>query len=221
LDVSNWVFQVELSIHKAISMALSIHPVALSFQVGAGENTAQISAVVEVVASGPQPALVVGRMLARLAAKVHFQVPMVGGTLQANVMHAPTIPITTPYMYVIGDTCFVRAIPMPKRIDDLGVREITGVFAGLMLGRARGCIFDAALLEYIQSMGIGTLADAVSKGLNIVLFRPHDNIRKVIEMVGLHHILPIQASLDGSIEVLAQKIHETKAAAIQMGHKSA
>ena len=200
-------------------MALSIHPVALSFQVGAGENTAQISAVVETVASGPQPALVVGRMLARLTAKVHFQVPMVGGTLQANVMHAPTTTLNGPYLYVIGDTCFVRAVPLPHRIDDAGTREISSIFAGLMLGRARGCIFDAALLEYIQSMGIGTFADAVSKGLNIVLFRPHDNIRKVIEMVGLHHILPIQPSLDGAIEVLAQKIHETKAAAIHAGHK--
>ncbi|HKA38113.1 MAG TPA: STAS domain-containing protein [Thermoanaerobaculia bacterium] len=89
----------------------------------------------------------------------------------------------------------VRRIRLSGRMDVDGAREIDLKFTTLTATRQAFVIVDLALVDFLSSLGLGTLVRSakaqMSRQGKFVLLSPQANVAKVLEMTQVDQILPV------------------------------
>jgi len=80
-------------------------------------------------------------------------------------------------------------------MDVDGAREIDLKFTTLVATRQAFVIIDLALVEFLSSLGLGTLVRSakaqMSRHGKVVLFAPQPNVAKVLETTQVDQIVPV------------------------------
>jgi anti-anti-sigma factor len=89
----------------------------------------------------------------------------------------------------------VRRIRLAGRMDVEGAREVDLKFTSLTASRQAFVIIDLALVDFLSSLGLGTLVRSakaqMSRHGKVVLLSPQPNVAKVLETTQVDQILPV------------------------------
>ncbi|HEV8118827.1 MAG TPA: STAS domain-containing protein [Thermoanaerobaculia bacterium] len=102
----------------------------------------------------------------------------------------------------------VRRIRLEGRMDVDGAREIDLKLTTLMAARQAFVVIDLALVEFLSSIGLGTLVRSAKAQLSrhgkVVLLSPQPNVAKVLEMTQVDQILPVFYDFELARRAVAQ-----------------
>ena len=94
----------------------------------------------------------------------------------------------------------VRRIRLAGRMDVEGAREVDLKFTSLTASRQAFVIIDLALVDFLSSLGLGTLVRSakaqMSRRGKVVLLSPQPNVAKVLETTQVDQILPVVYDLE-------------------------
>jgi anti-sigma B factor antagonist len=94
----------------------------------------------------------------------------------------------------------VRRIKLAGRMDVEGTREIDLKFTGLTASRQAFVIVDLSLVDFLSSIGLGTLVRSakaqMSRHGRVVLLSPQPHVAKVLETTQVDQILPVLYDLE-------------------------
>lgn len=101
----------------------------------------------------------------------------------------------------------IRKISLQGRMDLEGTNEISGkLTAHAATGEKSSIICDLSLLEFIASIGLGTLVTnakaARRRGGNLVLVNPQPIVAKVLATTGIDKIIPVYDNYDAAVAAL-------------------
>ena len=100
----------------------------------------------------------------------------------------------------------IGLIQLTGRLDIGGTSQIETKFAGYCSGDKALVIVDLSGVDFLASIGIRLLvitAKAVSmRAGKMVLLAPVDEVHHVLEVTGIHSIIPIYAKLESAQAVL-------------------
>ena len=89
----------------------------------------------------------------------------------------------------------VRRIRLMGRMDVEGAREVDLRFTSLTASRQAFVIIDLALVDFLSSLGLGTLVRSakaqMSRHGKVVLLSPQPHVAKVLETTQVDRILPV------------------------------
>jgi len=101
----------------------------------------------------------------------------------------------------------VRCVRLAGRMDVDGAREIDLKFTTLTATRQAYVIIDLALVDFLSSLGLGTLVRSAKAQLarqgKVVLFSPQPNVAKVLEMTQIDQIVPVVYDFDEARRTVA------------------
>ena len=101
----------------------------------------------------------------------------------------------------------VRRIRLAGRMDVDGSREIDLKFTTLTATRQAYVIIDLALVDFLSSLGLGTLVRCAkaqfSRHGKVVLLSPQPNVAKVLETTQVDQILPVLYDFDEARRAVA------------------
>ena len=94
----------------------------------------------------------------------------------------------------------IRYIKLSGTLDTIGKDSIESKFAEQCAGDGVRAVVDISGVDYISSIGIrmltSTAKSVTSRGGKVVLFDPIPQVKGVLEMTGIGHIIPIFHRLD-------------------------
>jgi anti-anti-sigma factor len=100
----------------------------------------------------------------------------------------------------LGEAYVVR---LSGEVDLTTITLLAGALDG-QIHKSRNVILDCQHLTYIDSTGFNLLADLYRQGRQFVLVGPSPTIRKILGIVGLDMLIPIAASVEEALNVLAK-----------------
>ena len=100
----------------------------------------------------------------------------------------------------------IGLIKLTGRLDIVGTSRIETKFAGYCSGDKALVVVDMSGVDFLASIGIRLLvltAKSVSKrGGKMALLAPVDEVRQVLEITGIHSIIPVYSRLESAQAVL-------------------
>jgi anti-sigma B factor antagonist len=98
----------------------------------------------------------------------------------------------------------VAIIRLNGRIDRKAVHGLSTTIKHIYHQKHFRLISDCGAMTYIASAGIGAIAGAITEaqanGGNLVLIKPSDEVKKIIELLGLNELIPMTSSLKEALE---------------------
>lgn len=100
----------------------------------------------------------------------------------------------------------IRLIKLIGRLDIIGTGEIETRFTGYCAGNKVQVIVDLSQVDFLASIGIRLLvltAKSVSqRGGRMVLLNPTPDVHNVLDLAGIHSIIPMYSQLESAEAVL-------------------
>jgi anti-anti-sigma factor len=103
----------------------------------------------------------------------------------------------------------IKKVELVGRLDIVGTQAIDQPFSIATTTRAEPIAVDLSGVSFIASIGVRTLLSAARalalRGGKMVIFGPTPMVRKVLETVGVDHLVPLVADLDAARAVLVSR----------------
>jgi anti-sigma B factor antagonist len=100
----------------------------------------------------------------------------------------------------------IRLIKLEGRLDLNGTYSIEVQFVNRCAGDKVRVLVDLSGVSYVSSVGIpmlvNTAKSVVSRGGKMVFLNPHENVVKVLELVGVTQVIPIYYDQKSAIQGL-------------------
>ena len=96
----------------------------------------------------------------------------------------------------------VTKVVLRGRIDGIGASAID-LRMNLIAGKSKRVLLDLEQVSYISSLGLRSILvparTVTGKGGKLVLFRPSPSVAEVLQISGIHSILPIHTELAAAL----------------------
>lgn len=100
----------------------------------------------------------------------------------------------------------IRLIKLEGRLDLNGTYSIEVQFVNCCVGDKVRVLVDLSEVSYVSSVGIpmlvNTAKSVVSRGGKMAFINPHENVVKVLELVGVTQVIPIYYDQKSAIKGL-------------------
>jgi len=100
----------------------------------------------------------------------------------------------------------IRLIKLEGRLDLNGTYSIEVQFVNRCVGDKVRVLVDLSEVSYVSSVGIpmlvNTAKSVVSRGGKMAFLNPHENVVKVLELVGVTQVIPIYYDQKSAIKGL-------------------
>lgn len=100
----------------------------------------------------------------------------------------------------------VRVIKLTGKLDIMGVNAVDVKFAGYCSGESTRVLVDLSGVDYLASIGIRLLTSnaksLASRGGKMVLLKPSDEVKAVLDMTGISSIIPMYDQFESAEAVL-------------------
>jgi len=100
----------------------------------------------------------------------------------------------------------IRLIKLEGRLDLNGTYSIEVQFVNFCVGDKVRVLVDLSEVSYVSSVGIpmlvNTAKSVVSRGGKMAFINPHENVVKVLELVGVTQVIPIYYDQKSAIKGL-------------------
>jgi anti-anti-sigma factor len=97
----------------------------------------------------------------------------------------------------------IGLIYLKGRLDIMGVEKIELKFTAFSSTQRKSVIVDLSDVELMNSVGLGMLISNAktlrAHGKKMVLLKPDPHVQTVVEMAGVHELLPIEHDLTKAI----------------------
>jgi anti-anti-sigma regulatory factor len=169
-------------------MALTLTSVVFPYQILGADTTSIPTVQVNAIAASVEEAQVEAKQVAH--AWVMMRHP--GKQFQFSAPRTKLMsdrPVEGPFAYVLSHRSQIQALQFPSRVDDRASERLKTTLLSLQEDVIYGVVMDMKQLGYINSIGLTGIATNVQR-LHLQLYHVPDNIRKVLDMVGLDRFLP-------------------------------
>jgi len=189
-------------------MPLHTIPIVIPWQLGSGPQAVNHTTGVQAVATTPQAALAVAKLLVQALAAMRHPGQTITVDLERAKIGAVGPEVHGLYAYIFGMGSTISQINFPGRIDQDAGSRLHQSLEGIDATRTVGLLMDCVLLSYINSSGLAALAGAGQR-LNLHLFRLPAPVLKVFQMTGIDRLVPNHADLNTAVAVMI-KAHLTR-----------
>ncbi len=155
-----------------------------------GDPTASLFTIqVDSVATSPTGAIATAQVLVEALARMRH--PGQGAKVASERVRVGAIgaQVSGMYAYVLTNSFHIAHLDFPARLEQEGAQQLADAFTGIDQRNLYGVLADCVYLNYISSMGIAALASNAQR-VRLRLLRPSAGVQKVLEMVGLHRMVP-------------------------------
>ena len=182
-------------------MPLHTIPIVIPWQLGTGLQAVNQTTGVQAVATTPQAALAVAKLLVQALAAMRYPGQAMTVDLERAKIGAVGPEVHGLYAYVFGLGSTITQITFSGRIDQDAGSRLHQSLEGIDPARTVGLLMDCVLLSYINSSGLAALAGAGER-LNLHLFRLPAPVLKVFQMTGIDRLVPNHADLNTAVAVM-------------------
>ena len=100
----------------------------------------------------------------------------------------------------------IQRIILAGRMDSAGTAQIEMRFTALTATRPARIVVDMAQVPFLSSIGIRLLAVNAralrQRGGRLVMACPHPMVEEVLEVLGMHTLIPVHSDLDSACAAL-------------------
>ena len=107
---------------------------------------------------------------------------------------------------LVESTEALTHVALRGRLDAVGVRAAEPKLTSYTMARRKPAIIDLSEVTYIASLGIGMLVGIAnsmkSDGLGVVVLVGRTQVRDMLELTGIHALIPLAATREEALEKL-------------------
>ncbi len=91
------------------------------------------------------------------------------------------------------DATGASLVTVRGELDISNVESLSAALEPVLAEDPQGLVFDLSGLEFMDSAGIAVMVFAASQVPRVSLRQPSTTVRRVIEVSGLSHVLPVES----------------------------